>query len=276
MMAPSGNFARIFCVALATLAPWVHVEATPDHEAKTADSKPCRTDSYGDPLPDGVLFRLGSVRWRHADDVHQIAFTVDGANIVSCGANGWVHTWDAASGKRRRHFRAGRAIDPTALDDSPAVLSSDGRLLATVMPSKDGKSDKVILWQTAAGKAFREVKGDGLFSQLSSGSLAFSADGKTLATGSSKGVLRLFDTDTGRERRLLRWDEWEIDRLAFSADGKRLAAVSLAAGVALWNVADGVCLRTFSAPKDEHMTAVSFAPDGKTLATGTGQGTLQI
>lgn len=275
MMALSGNRARIVCMALATLAPSLPIEAAPDPEAKPADMMPRRTDSYGDPLPDGVLVRLGSVRWRHAGDVHQIAFSPDGSSIVSCSADGWVHRSEAATGKRLWHFRAARAADPTALSSSPAVLSADGRVLATVVQSQDGKSDKVVLWRTATGKAFREFKGDGLFSQLSSGSLAFSADGKILATGSSKGVLRLFDTDTGRERRSLRWDEWEISSLAFSTDGKMLAATSFG-GVAVWTVAEGACPRTFSAPKEERMTAVAFAPDGKTLATGTRQGTLQI
>lgn len=271
-----GSSVLVLCLSFLAVSPSLLSETTRQEKVKKTPARAARTDHDGVPLPEGVLVRLGSIRLRHGADVHQIAFTSDGTNIVSCGADGSVQIWDAASGKRRRQFQAARAIDPTAHGSSFAILSRDGRLLATILQAKDGKTDKVVLWQTATGKICGEVKGEGLFSQLSSDNLAFSADGKILAIGNANGVLRLVETSTGRERRSLRWGEGEIKAVAFSADGKMLAAASSTAGAAVWNVADGTRLRIFLSPEKERMAALVFAPDGKSLVIGSEQGTLHL
>src|SRR5262245_66026970 len=63
-----------------------------------------RLDLHGDPLPDGVLVRLGTVRWRHGGAGAAIAYSPDGKTLVSGGWHGTLRFWDVASGKELRRI----------------------------------------------------------------------------------------------------------------------------------------------------------------------------
>src|SRR5262249_25952111 len=92
MSHPRSSLVLIACLTFLDPSSTARGETPPKENTKTA-----RTDRYGDPLPDGVMVRLGTTRLRHSDKVHQVAFDPDGKSVVSCGADGWAHRWDAAT-----------------------------------------------------------------------------------------------------------------------------------------------------------------------------------
>ena len=103
--------------------------------------------------------------------------------------------------------------------------------------------------------------------------MAFSPDGKTLATGSDDGTARLWDVATRRRiGSLSNGDADEpVDSVAFSPDGKTLATGGWDGTAQLWNVA--ARQQTAACPTaPKRVYSVAFSPDGKTLATGTGTG----
>jgi len=55
-------------------------------------------DLYGDPLPEGAIARMGSMRLRHGSGIFQAAFRNDGKVLMSAGGDGLVRFWDAATG----------------------------------------------------------------------------------------------------------------------------------------------------------------------------------
>jgi RNA polymerase sigma factor (sigma-70 family) len=168
-----------------------------------------------DPLPAGVIARMGTTRLRHGDAVYFTAATPDGKALVTAGRDGTIRLWALAAGKEIRRF---------AWDDLPP----DGKAVS----SQEGPLEKQQ----------RQVLDD----LARSGQAALSGDGKTVAA-SRGGTVRLWETNSGTRLCDLQTGQKRLVHLAFSADGKTLATVGPAGrAVALWEVASGKCLRNIS------------------------------
>src|SRR5262245_25116494 len=99
-------------------------------------------------------------------------------------------------------------------------------------------------------------------------SVAFSPDGRRLATGSKASAVKLWDAATGQELLTLKGDSNYVWSVAFSPDGKRLATGSEDHTAKLWDAATGQELLTLKGHSGPVMS-VAFSPDGKKLATGS-------
>jgi WD40 repeat protein len=113
-------------------------------------------------------------------------------------------------------------------------------------------------------------------------SVAYSPDGKTLASGSADETVRLWDVATGKERATLKSDTNSACSLVFSPDGGTLASGGKAGGSAsknrtirLWAVQTGKEWATIKG-HDEVVLSVVFSPDGRTLASGSGDKTIKL
>jgi WD40 repeat protein len=95
--------------------------------------------------------------------------------------------------------------------------------------------------------------------------LAFSGDGKALASADRSGTVKLWDVVTGRERATLRGHKGPVFALAFSPDGRTLASGGADKTARLWDIAGGWERACFQAPFNEEIYAVAFRPDGETL-----------
>ncbi len=97
-------------------------------------------------------------------------------------------------------------------------------------------------------------------------SLAFSPDGKRLATGSEDARITLLDPVSGKVLRSSIGHASTVLALAFSPDGKRLASASHDRTVKIWDASSGKELLTLTGHAGP-VHAVVFSPDGKSVAT---------
>jgi WD40 repeat protein/serine/threonine protein kinase len=202
----------------------------------------------------------------HKDRVTCVSFSTDGTIVATGSLDGTVKFWNASTGAELKTCKA-HTIGVLCIAISPvdALLASGGN------------DSTVRFWDVARGKEqehpFSSEKGAVFWS------VAFSPDGKTLATAHSKlaagpkpvEVVGLWDVATKEPRHNLLGHTMPITCVAFTPNGKLLASASKDKTVRIWDVSDLskppkllMVLRHSSA-----VTSVAFAPDNNTLAAAT-------
>lgn len=106
-------------------------------------------------------------------------------------------------------------------------------------------------------------------------SVAFSPDGKSLATGDTDYKIRLWDVATGAQIAIWQGHEDWIRAIAISPDGRWLASGSEDQTVRLWDIQTGQCQTTLQG-HESWVRAVTFSPDGKLLASSSDDHAIRI
>lgn len=104
----------------------------------------------------------------------------------------------------------------------------------------------------------------------------FSPDGKTIAGSGQEGKIRLWEGNTGEEkRRPLGEHQGPVTAVAFSPNGLTLASASHDNTIKLWSMSSGSM--TFHLKGHNHIvSSITFSPDGKTLASASHDGAVKL
>jgi WD40 repeat protein len=244
----------------------------------------------------------------HHVRVSTVAISADGTTLASSAEDYTVCIWNMATGKEL-HTLHGPQTGYTPWESNLA-FSPDGRKLACVFGDStirllDSKTAKEIINYNAkslertslayapdckavafANDKVGLVKLDtGLIVEYWKGGdtaacVTFSANGKFLASGHAGGKIRIWNLASKEQLHQLRGEQPYISALAFSPDGKYLASANtFGAGeltkenrsIYLWEVARGKQFRVLEGHEGP-VFGIGFSPDGKLLASGTGNG----
>lgn len=240
--------------------------------------------------------------------IHALVYTPDGSKLIAGASDGSLFVYDTENYELRTTLRQNQAVVTFI------IFSSDGRLMATggtesvcyiwetatlesnvplrrleghrgmvcdaafapnangswrILTASDDSTSRV--WNALTGEAlviFREHAGPVW-------TVAFSPDGKLVASGSSDSTIKVFDSYSGH--RIYSFDKHEsmINAVEFSTDGRLLLSASSDKTARLWDLHNGHSMKKHIKHEDI-VTSVLFSPDGKTLASSSYDGTVII
>jgi WD40 repeat protein len=200
--------------------------------------------------------------------IRAVAFSPDGALVVTAGDDQCLHTWDGANGA---------AIEVYPTSAPVTTVAFNGEKLIAVDAKGATTWDLATQWKLE--RTIGSPDADSVFVDRVT-ALDFSSDGKTLAVGSGEpsrsGQVMLFDVATGEQKLTIKEPHSDtVNCLAFSPDGKQLASCAADRFVKLWNVADGKAVRSFEG-HTHHVLGVAWRADGRVLVSSGADTVLKV
>jgi len=201
------------------------------------------------------------------DAVFSVAYSFDGTRIVTALGDRTTRIWDANTGREILLLKDGERM-------TDAAFSPDGSTIATI------SEEHLRLWDAHTGTRLAAFSVPGVgFVPLHRdagyrGSIAYSPDGKRIATSMDDRTARVWDARTGAMLLVLSGHTDDLAMVAYSPDGRRIVTAG-DNSARVWDAATGHQLLVLSGHVG-YVWSAQFSPDGATIATASPDKTARI
>ncbi len=212
----------------------------------------------------------------HSHAVKSVTFSSDGKLLASGSWDKTVKLWDVKTSQEICTL-SGHQLQVSAV--ALSQIPPSGGILASA------SFDRTIrLWEVdQAFECVGELKNlrNYNFSSILSGhtwavlTVAFSPDGKILASGSDDNTIKLWEVNTGQLICTLVGHSWSVVAVTFSTDGEMLISGSRDKTVKLWSVSTKKEIATLSGHVDS-VSAVGVSPDAQQIVSGSRDKTIKL
>jgi WD40 repeat protein len=206
--------------------------------------------------------KLSALLKGHTNAVRVAAFSPDGKRIVSASEDHTARIWDVEDGAARAVF--------TGHTETlyRAAFSPDGQRVATASFDNSAR-----IWDAGNGREIMKLDGH----NAAVLSARFDPLGKRVVTASQDGTVRIWDAQNGKEVLILKGHTDRVESAAFDREGRRVASASFDATARIWDAENGALLATATHEEGRtYVRSAEFSPDGRSVVTATGGGTVFI
>ncbi|KAJ3428050.1 wd repeat-containing protein wdr-5.2-related [Anaeramoeba flamelloides] len=196
--------------------------------------------------------------------ITSISYSPDGKTIATCClCDQIVKLWDSDTGKFKAELKGPNYKKFQLFKPFPMDYPTSNHSRARVVLRKKSNN----LGDSKATRLTGHTKWVNC--------LAYSPDGKTIATGSNDETIKLWNADNGELKKTLAGHTQCVNCLAYSPDGKTIATGSNDDTIKLWNADNGELKKTWRG-HTKWVTCLVYSADGGILATASQDQTIKI